>query len=104
MLDLVINPLPYSFPSYLIIKCGFLAWCMAPIEWNGSDVIFNNIPFPLFKEHHEQIEEQAEKTKLTVMQKLGLCIKKEKDDKGEKIEKTKLTVMQKLGLCIKKEK
>ena len=48
MLDLVINPLPYSFPSYLIIKCGFLAWCMAPVEWNGSDVIFNNVSIKLW--------------------------------------------------------
>lgn len=43
LLDLVINPLPYSFPTYLILKCAFLAWCMAPVEWNGSDVIFNNV-------------------------------------------------------------
>ena len=60
---------------------------------------YNNIHvvqtlFPIFKQHHEQIEEQAEKTKLTVMQKLGLCIKKEKDDKGEKIEKSDLKKME----------
>eukprot|EP00091_Calanus_sinicus_P024005 TRINITY_DN8391_c0_g1_i2.p1 TRINITY_DN8391_c0_g1~~TRINITY_DN8391_c0_g1_i2.p1 ORF type:complete len:182 (-),score=62.13 TRINITY_DN8391_c0_g1_i2:56-565(-) len=94
LLDPVLNPLTYSFPTYLIIKCLFLAWCMAPIEFNGSDVIFNNILFPIFKEHHEQIEEQAENTKMTVMQKLGLCIKKEKDDKGEKIEKSDLKKME----------
>merc|ERR1711953_452762 len=90
MLDLVINPLPYSFPSYLIIKCGFLAWCMAPVEWNGSDVIFNNILFPLFQQHHKEIEDQAEMAKKTVMEKLGLCFKKEKGDKdkGEKVTKS----------------
>ena len=43
LLDLAINPLAYSFPTYLILKCAFLAWCMAPVEWNGSDVIFNNV-------------------------------------------------------------
>ena len=43
LLDLAINPLAYSFPAYLILKCAFLAWCMAPVEWNGSDVIFNNV-------------------------------------------------------------
>ena len=43
LLDLVINPLPYSFPTYLVLKCAFLAWCMAPVDWNGSDVIFNNV-------------------------------------------------------------
>merc|ERR1712226_1273790 len=90
MLDLVINPLPYSFPSYLIIKLAFLAWCMAPVEWNGSDVIFNNILFPLFQQHHKEIEDQAEMAKKTVMEKLGLCFKKEKGDKdkGEKVTKS----------------
>ena len=41
LIDLVLNPLPYSFPAYLICKCTFLVWCMAPIEMNGSHVIFN---------------------------------------------------------------
>merc|ERR1712045_271645 len=90
MLDLVINPLPYSFPSYLIIKLAFLAWCMAPVEWNGSDVIFNNILFPLFKQHHKEIEEQAAMAQKTLMEKLGICTsKKDKKDKGEKIENRK---------------
>ena len=43
LLDPLINPLRLAFPSYLILKCLFLAWCMAPVEWNGSDVIFNNV-------------------------------------------------------------
>ena len=43
LLDPVLNPLTYSFPTSLILKCLFLAWCMAPIELNGSDVIFNNV-------------------------------------------------------------
>merc|ERR1711892_949464 len=90
LLDPLVNPLKYSFPTYLILKCLFLAWCMAPVEWNGSDIIFNNLLFPMFKEHHEQIEEKAETAKLTVMQKLGMCLKKEKDEKGEKIEKSDL--------------
>merc|ERR1711936_274697 len=95
MLDLVINPLPYSFPSYLIIKLAFLAWCMAPVEWNGSDVIFNNILFPLFQQHHKEIEDQAEMAKKTVMEKLGLCFKKEKGEKGEKGEKVTKSLFKK---------
>merc|ERR1712183_358609 len=90
LLDPLLNPLKYSFPTYLLLKCLFLVWCMIPVEWNGSDIIFNNMLFPIFKEHHEQIEEQAENAKLTVMQKMGLCFKKEKHDKGEKIEKSEL--------------
>merc|ERR1711997_663378 len=89
LLDLAINPLAYSFPAYLILKCAFLAWCMAPVEWNGSDVIFNNILFPLFKQHHKEIEEQAAMAQKTFMEKLGICTKKEKGDKGEKIENRK---------------
>merc|ERR1711993_71395 len=88
LLDLLINPLRYSFPIYLILKCSFLAWCMAPVEWNGSDVIFNNILFPLFQQHHKEIEDQAEMAKKTVMEKLGLCFKKEKGEKGEKVTKS----------------
>merc|ERR1712113_927272 len=90
LLDLVINPLPYSFPTYLILKCAFLAWCMAPVEWNGSDVIFNNILFPLFKQHHKEIEEQAAIAHKTFMEKLGICSKNkaDKSDKGEKITKS----------------
>merc|ERR1712141_344575 len=58
LLDLLINPLRYSFPIYLILKCSFLAWCMAPVEWNGSDIIFNK-----FQQHHKEIEDQAEMAK-----------------------------------------
>ena len=81
---------------------------MAPVAWNGSDFIFNNVSrykflgliqqeikhnnvnmlifqilFPLFKEHHEEIEEQAEAVKMTVLQKLGMRLKKEKVENVE---------------------
>ena len=46
------------------------------------------ILFPLFQEHHQNIEVNAEIAKITVMEKLGLCFKKEKGDKGEKISKS----------------
>merc|ERR1712061_341135 len=86
----VTYPLPYSFPTYLVLKCAFLAWCMAPVDWNGSDVIFNNILFPLFKQHHKEIEEQAAIAHKTFMEKLGICSKNkaDKSDKGEKITKS----------------
>merc|ERR1711874_366490 len=87
LLDLLINPLRYSFPIYLILKCSFLAWCMAPVEWNGSDIIFNKVLFPIFKEHHEQIEEQAEKAKVSIKDKLEIFFKKDKTDKAEKVVK-----------------
>lgn len=43
LLDPVINPLIYSFPTYLVLKCLFLVWCMLPQWFNGSDIIFNQV-------------------------------------------------------------
>merc|ERR1712062_509494 len=102
LVELLVNPLAFSFPAYLILKCAFLAWCMAPVEWNGSDVIFNNILFPLFKQHHKEIEEQAVMAQKTFMEKLGICTKKEKLDKGEKIENRK-SFFKKMESTYKKE-
>jgi len=87
LLDPLINPLTYSFPTYLVIKCLFLVWCMAPVAWNGSDIIFNQVLFPLFKEHHEQIEEQAEIAKVTIKDKFEKLFRKENNDKVEKVVK-----------------
>merc|ERR1712088_763620 len=78
------NPLSYSFPVYLILKCSFLAWCMVPAKWNGSDLLFNQVLFPLFKEHHKEIEEQAEKAKQSIKDKLGDFFKNEKKENGKK--------------------
>merc|ERR1711997_517715 len=41
--DPLLNPLSYSFPLYLVLKCSFLVWCMAPVKWNGSDLLFNQV-------------------------------------------------------------
>ena len=52
---------------------------------------YHNLPFqvlfPIFKEHHEQIEEQAEKAKLSIKDKLEIFFKKDKNEKSEKIVK-----------------
>merc|ERR1712154_698554 len=82
--DPLINPLSYSFPVYLVLKCSFLVWCMAPVKWNGSDLLFNQVLFPLFKEHHKEIEEQAEKAKQSIKDKLGDFFKNEKKENGKK--------------------
>ena len=41
--DPLLNPLSYSFPLYLVLKCSFLVWCMIPVKWNGSDLLFNQV-------------------------------------------------------------
>ena len=41
------------------------------------------ILFPLFQQHHKEIEDQAEMAKKTVMEKLGLCFKKASSEFAE---------------------
>jgi len=82
LLELLLDPLvtPASLPallSYLAIKCTFLIWCMAPVEQNGSDLIFNQIIFPVFKEHHDQIEEHAEIAKNSIKDRFDNMFKKD---------------------------
>ena len=43
MLELVVDPLVDFFPGYLLAKCVFLLWCMAPIDENGSNLIFSQV-------------------------------------------------------------
>merc|ERR1711976_367901 len=81
ILDPFVNPISYSFPTYLVVKCLFLVWCMLPVSWNGSDILFNQVLFPLFKEHHQEIEEQAEKAKQSLKEKFGDFFKNDKNGK-----------------------
>merc|ERR1712018_778733 len=80
-LDPFINPISYSLPTYLVVKCLFLVWCMLPVSWNGSDILFNQVLFPLFKEHHKEIEDQAEKAKQSLKKKFGDFFKNDKNGK-----------------------
>merc|ERR1712079_578836 len=41
--DPLINPVSFSFPTYLVVKCSFLVWCMLPVKWNGTDILFNQV-------------------------------------------------------------
>ena len=43
MLDPLVDPLPFSYPTYVILKCIFLIWCMVPFDWNGSLIIFEQV-------------------------------------------------------------
>ncbi|XP_043577265.1 receptor expression-enhancing protein 6-like isoform X3 [Chiloscyllium plagiosum] len=46
----------YWFPFYYVGKCVFLLWCMAPVAWNGSQMIYNRIIRPLFLKHHATVD------------------------------------------------
>ncbi|NXN24693.1 REEP6 protein, partial [Nycticryphes semicollaris] len=46
----------YWFPFYYAGKCLFLVWCMAPVTWNGSQVLYQNVIRPCFLKHHETVD------------------------------------------------
>jgi len=48
-------------PFYWLSKCLFLVWCMAPLENNGSALIYSKVILPLFKKHSPKIDQAIEK-------------------------------------------
>ncbi|XP_047231221.1 receptor expression-enhancing protein 6 isoform X2 [Girardinichthys multiradiatus] len=46
----------YWFPFYYAFKCLFLLWCMAPMSWNGSQIIYNKVVRPLFLRHEATVD------------------------------------------------
>ncbi|XP_070816287.1 receptor expression-enhancing protein 6 isoform X1 [Chaetodon trifascialis] len=46
----------YWFPFYYAFKCLFLLWCMAPMSWNGSQIIYNKVVRPIFLRHEAAVD------------------------------------------------
>ncbi|XP_029284717.1 receptor expression-enhancing protein 6 isoform X1 [Cottoperca gobio] len=46
----------FWFPFYYAFKCLFLLWCMAPIAWNGSQIIYNKVIRPVFLRHEAMVD------------------------------------------------
>ncbi|KAK5619809.1 Receptor expression-enhancing protein 6 [Crenichthys baileyi] len=46
----------YWFPFYYAFKCLFLLWCMAPMSWNGSQIIYNKVVRPVFLRHEATVD------------------------------------------------
>ncbi|XP_070689078.1 receptor expression-enhancing protein 6 [Pempheris klunzingeri] len=46
----------YWFPFYYAFKCLFLLWCMAPMSWNGSQVIYDKVVRPIFLRHEAMVD------------------------------------------------
>ncbi|XP_044054899.1 receptor expression-enhancing protein 6 isoform X1 [Siniperca chuatsi] len=46
----------YWFPFYYAFKCLFLLWCMAPMSWNGSQVIYDKVVRPVFLRHEATVD------------------------------------------------
>jgi len=45
------------FPLYWFSKCLFLAWCFAPVPWNGSQFIYFRLIRPQYIAYGGQIDE-----------------------------------------------
>lgn len=46
----------YWFPFYYAFKCVFLLWCMAPVSWNGSQIIYTRVVRPVFLKHEATVD------------------------------------------------
>ncbi|XP_061680757.1 receptor expression-enhancing protein 6 isoform X2 [Syngnathoides biaculeatus] len=44
------------FWSGLCLQCLFLLWCMAPVAWNGSQVLYNRVVRPVFLRHEAAVD------------------------------------------------
>ncbi|XP_046907353.1 receptor expression-enhancing protein 6-like [Hypomesus transpacificus] len=44
------------FPFYYAGKCVFLLWCMAPVSWNGSTVLYKRVVRPMFLKHQATVD------------------------------------------------
>lgn len=40
----------------LWFQCLFLLWCMAPMSWNGSQIIYNKVVRPIFLRHEATVD------------------------------------------------
>ncbi|MGH0125500.1 UNVERIFIED_CONTAM: hypothetical protein FKN15_043350 [Acipenser sinensis] len=46
----------YWFPFYYAGKCLFLLWCMAPVAWNGSQILYTRLVRPFFLKHQASVD------------------------------------------------
>ncbi|KAM6912379.1 receptor expression-enhancing protein 5 [Xenentodon cancila] len=46
----------FWFPFYYAGKCVFLIWCMAPVTWNGSDMLYTRVIRPFFLKHQATMD------------------------------------------------
>ncbi|MBN3274547.1 REEP6 protein, partial [Polyodon spathula] len=46
----------YWFPFYYAGKCVFLLWCMAPVAWNGSQILYKRLVRPFFLKHQASVD------------------------------------------------
>ncbi|XP_071844510.1 receptor expression-enhancing protein 5-like isoform X2 [Apostichopus japonicus] len=49
------------FPFYYLVKMIFLGWCMAPIESNGSNILYHRFIKPFVLKHEKEIDNSLDK-------------------------------------------
>lgn len=37
-------------------QCAFLIWCMAPVTWNGSEILYTRVIRPFFLKHQTAMD------------------------------------------------
>ena len=74
LVEMVVDPLVDFFPGYLLAKCGFLVWCMAPVQNNGANLIFSQVIFPLFKKHHSKLDAHMGEVGGTIREKVSKMV------------------------------
>ncbi|KAJ4938887.1 hypothetical protein JOQ06_028353 [Pogonophryne albipinna] len=75
------------FPFYYASKCLFLIWCMAPVTWNGSDMLYKRLIRPFFLKHqaamHTMVSDLSAKakniTESVTKEAVNLALNHEKD-------------------------
>jgi len=55
--DLLVGWIPF----YWLSKCAFLVWCMAPMEMNGSNMIYTKFIRPVFLKNENKIDNMINK-------------------------------------------
>lgn len=63
------------FPLYFLVKLIFLAWCMAPVSWNGANTLYYKVIKPFVLKHRKNIDEALDK----VGEKMDQVAKEAKD-------------------------
>ena len=43
LIEMAVDPMVDYFPAYLLAKCAFLIWCMAPSPNNGASFVFTQV-------------------------------------------------------------
>jgi len=61
VLEFFVDTLVGWVPFYWLTKCTFMIWCMAPIDANGSHIIYTGIIRPFFLKHESQLDSMVNK-------------------------------------------